>query len=72
MNQQDTTLNLNYERALRKVLFEDWDLDKALELSDKLHDHECSGRDLTTTVDTLWERLTTKIEAARAKASVTG
>lgn len=66
MNQHDTTCNLNYERALRKVLFEDWNLDNALELSDKLHDHECAGGDLTTTVDKLWERLTTKIEATRA------
>ncbi len=71
MNQQDTTLNLNYERALRKALFEEWDLDKSLELSDKLHDHECAGGELSSTVDGLWERLTIKIEGARAKANVT-
>lgn len=72
MNQHDTTANLNYERALRKVLFENWDLDQALELSDKLHDHECAGRDLSSTVETLWERLTAKIEAARAQEPIKG
>ncbi len=65
MEKADVTANLGFERELSEVL-QFWDADKAKALSDKLHEHECSGGDLSSTVERLWEKLTMKIEGVNS------
>lgn len=73
MNQHDTTVNDGFAFELRScLLMHTFNMDEAIKLSDKLHKHECSGGSLSTTVETLWERLTAKIEAARAQEPLKG
>jgi hypothetical protein len=55
-----------YEQELRDALTQEpFDLSKALTLSDKLHDAEKDGYEVSEEEDGLWEELTEQIELHR-------
>ncbi len=69
MNQKDTTVNDGFAFELRSVLLmHAFNVEEALKLSDRIHEFECGGGELSKSVESMWERLTFKIEATKTSS----
>jgi hypothetical protein len=56
---------MNYEQKLKEQL-RNFSLEKAMKLSDELHQAEAEGEELSNRAESYWLRLTTKIESSRS------
>ena len=57
---------IQFRQEIRKQL-QNFNLEEALILSDKLHNYESHGNDLTLQEERLWKSLTYTIEIQRSK-----
>lgn len=69
MNQNDITANDGFYFELRSILLmHTFNLEEAVKLSDRIHEFECSGGELSTSVESRWELLSFKIEATKTSS----
>ena len=70
MTQRDQMETRRYYKKLMDMNFH-FNLERALELSDEIHEAEAVGYELTSGEDVLWARLTERIEKAKPRSRAT-